>query len=79
MDTIRDGKTSPTDKVVPFGQLSGLKNKKSTNDFSLGFIFPGECYELKKDIQNMFDGEHRKVCTSSFQQCLKDSHIGALL
>ena len=78
--TIKDGKTPTTDKVVPFGKLPGLKSKKSNIDFSLGFVFPGECYELKKDIQNIFDKEYRKVSTSlsSFQQCFNNTKIGAL-
>ena len=47
--------TSPADKRCTFGQLSGLKNELLTKAFSLGFICPEECYELKKDIQNIFD------------------------
>ena len=54
-ETIKDGKTSTTDKVALFGKLPGLKSKKTNIDFSLGFVFPGECYELKKNIQNIFD------------------------
>ena len=49
-ETIKDGKTLTTDKVEPFGQLPGLKSKKSNIAFSLGFVLPGECYELKKVI-----------------------------
>ena len=48
-ETIKDGKTPTTDKVVPFGKLPGLKSKKSNIDFSLGFVLPGECYELFKE------------------------------
>ena len=79
-ETIKDGKTPTTDKVVPFGKLPGLKSKKSNIDFSLGFVLPGECYELKKDIQNIFDEEYRKASTSSssFQQCFNNTKIGAL-
>ena len=78
-ETIKDGKTPTTDKVVPFGILPGLKSKKSNIDFSLGFVLPGECYELKKDIQNIFDEEYRKASTSSsyFQQCFNNTKIGA--
>ena len=79
-ETFKDGKTSTTDKVVPFGKLPGLKSKKSNIDFSFGFVLPGECYELKKDIQNIFDEEYRKACisSSSFQQCFINTRIGAL-
>ena len=78
-EIFKDGKTPSTDKVVPFGQLPGLKNKTSNIDFSLGFVLPGECYELKKDIQNIFDEEFRKACmsSSSFQQCFNNTQIGA--
>ena len=69
-DINKDGKTSATDKVVPCGKLPGPKSKKSNIDFTLGFVIPGECYELKKDIQNIFDKEYSKACHSSiiFQQ-----------
>ena len=79
-ETIKDGKTPTTDKVVPFGILPGLKSKQSNIDFSLGFVLPGECYELKTDIQTIFDEEFRKACmsSSSFQQCFNSTPIGAL-
>ena len=79
-DNIKEGKFSSTDKVVPFEQSSHFKNAKSTKDFSLGFIFPGECYEIRKDIQNIFDQEYKKAClpSTTFQQCFSNSHFGAL-
>ena len=79
-DNIKDGKISSTDKVVPFEQSPHFKNQKSTTDFSLDFIFPGECYEIRKDIQNIFDEEYKKACLSSttFQQCFSKAHIEAL-
>ena len=71
--------SSLADKVGQFGQLSVLKNKTSSKDFSLGFIFPGECQEVKKVIQNIFGKEYRKACLSSytFQQCFNNTKIGA--
>ena len=66
-ETIKDGKTPTTDKVVPFGILPGLKSKNSNIDFSLCFVLPGEWYELKKDIQKIFAEEFNTR-----------AHIGAL-
>ena len=45
-------------------------NNKPTKDSSLGLIFPGECFELKTDIQNIFNKEFTKCCNSS--KSLKD-------
>ena len=56
------------------------QKKKSTKDYSLGCVFPGECYELKKDIQNIFKEELDKACqrSSSFRQCFEDTKVAAI-
>ena len=69
-DNIKNGKTSPTDKVKSFKQLSRSKKTKCIKDYSLGCVFPGECYEIKQDIQNIFEAEYKKACLTS--------HIGAV-
>jgi len=73
---------SPTDKVVhsEYSLVPKNANNKPTKDFSLGLIFPGECFELKKDIQNIFKEEFTKSCNSSksFKDCFATSTIGAL-
>ena len=51
--TNKDGTTTPTDKVVPFGELNDQQISVSRKNFSLGFVFPGECYELKKGIEQI--------------------------
>ena len=79
---FRDGDISPTDKVVhsEYSLVPKNANNKPTKDFSLGLIFPGECFELKKDIQNIFKEEFTKSCNSSksFKDCFATSTIGAL-
>ena len=79
---FRDGDISPTDKVVhsEYSLVPKNANNKPTKDFSLGLIFPGECFELKKDIQNIFKEEFTKSCNSSksFKDCFETSTIGAL-
>ena len=79
-DKCKDGKTSSTDKVVPFGQFHGPQKQKPNKDFSLSFVFPGEIYELKKDIKNIFDEEFSRACqtSTSFKQCFENCNIGAL-
>ena len=79
-DINKDGKISATDKVVPFGQFHGPQKQKPNTDFSLGFVFPGECYGLKKDIKNIFDEEYAKACqtSTSFKQCFERCKIGAI-
>ena len=51
-ENVKIGTTLPKDKVGIFGHLTEQK-KKSTKDYFLGCVFPGECYELKKDIHNI--------------------------
>ena len=46
----------------------------------LGFVFPGECHEIKKDLEYIFDEEFARACHTSFsfQQCFKDYKVGLL-
>ena len=73
---FRDGDISPTDKVVK-SEISLVPKIKT---YFLGLIFPGDCFELKKDIQNIFKEEFTKSCNSSksFKDCFETSTIGAL-
>ena len=76
----KDGTTTPTDKVVPFGELNALQNSASRKNFSLGFVFPGVCYEIKKDIEYIFDEEFKRAChkSKSFKQCFKKDKISPI-
>ena len=48
--------------------------------FSAGCVFPGECYELKRDLQNIFKEELDKACqiSSSFRQCFEFTKVGTI-
>ena len=78
--TNKDGTTTPTDKVVPFGKLNDQQISFSRKNFSLGFVFPGECYELKKDIEQIFDEEFKRAChkSTTFKQCFKGDRISPI-
>ena len=54
---VKIGTILPKDKVGFFDHLTELQNKKPTKDYSLGCIFPGECYGFSKDIQDIFKEE----------------------
>ena len=73
---------SPKDKVVTFSKTNGPRSKqeKSKIDYSLGLVLPGECQELKKDIQSIFVEEKEKCCSLSttFKDCFNDMKIAAL-
>ena len=73
---------SPKDKVVTFSKMNGplSKQEKSKIDYSLGLVLPGECQELKKDIQSIFVEEKEKSCSLSttFKACFYDMKIAAL-
>ena len=73
---------SPKDKVVTFSKTNGPRSKqeKSKIDYSLGLVLPGECQELKKDIQSIFVEEKEKCCSLSttFKACFNDMKIAAL-
>ena len=52
----------------------------SKQQLSLGFVFPGECFEIKEDIEYIFDKVFTRACQTSFnfQQCFKDYKVGPL-
>ena len=58
--SIQDRSTSTKDKVVPFWNSSWSKHKPKKDCF-LGFIFPGNCVEIQKEIKTIFDEELEKV------------------
>ena len=74
--------TSPKDKVVTFSKTNGpfSKQEKSKIDYSLGLVLPGECQELKKDIQSIFEEEKKKSCnlSTTFKDCFSHMKISAL-
>ena len=47
--SIRERIISPTDKVVSF-QTTLDQTTKPKKDYSLGFVFPGNCVEIYKEI-----------------------------
>ena len=47
-------------------------------DYSVGLVLPGECEELKKDIQSIFEEEMEKHANFSFKDCFSHSKISAL-
>ena len=63
-----------------FWSFNGTTKKEINQDYSLGCIFPGECYELRKDIQDIFKEELDKACQTSsvFQQCFAEVKVGAI-
>ena len=72
--TIQGRTTSPTDKVVSFQTTLG-QTTKPKKDYSLGFVFPGNCVEIHKEIKKIFNEEMEKSCKTSpafkayFQNC----------
>jgi len=72
--SIQDRTISPTDKVVPFQTTLG-QTTKPKKDYSLGFVFPGNCVEIHKEIKKIFNEEMEKSCKTSpafkayFQNC----------
>ena len=74
--------TSPKDKVVTVSKTNGpfSKQEKSKIDYSLGLVLPGECQELKKDIQSIFEEEMEKHAnfSTTFKDCFSHSKISAL-
>ena len=53
---------------------------KAEVDYSLGFVFPGECHEVKQKIQDIFNQEMLVACNKSkvFSECFKNTPVGAL-
>ena len=47
--SIQDRSTSTKDKVVPFRTVLG-QTTKPKKDYSLGFIFPGNCVEIQDHL-----------------------------
>jgi len=74
--------TSPKDKVVTISKTNGpfSKQEKSNIDYSLGLVLPGECQELKKDIQSIFAEEMEKHSnlSTTFKDCFSHSKISTL-
>ena len=77
--SIRERIISPTDKVVAF-QTTLDQTTKPKKDYSLGFVFPGNCVEIHKDIKKIFDEELEKNCKASptFKACFENCAIGPL-
>ena len=77
--SIQDRTISPTDKVVPFQTTLG-QTTKPKKDYSLGFVFPGNCVEIHKEIKKIFNEEMEKSCKTSpaFKACFQNCAIGAL-
>ena len=75
---IQDRSTSTKDKVVPFRKFVGQNIKPNKKDYSLGFIFPGNCVEVQKEIKATFDEETEKACNASkaFKACFGNYAIG---
>ena len=63
MASFSDRDILPKDKVGHSENSLVFKkaNNKPTKDYSLGLIFPGDCFKLKKDIQNIFKEELTKA------------------
>ena len=76
--SIKEGIISPTDKVVPF-QTTLDQTTKPKKDYSLGFVFPGNCVEIHKEIKKIFEEEMEKNCKASatFKACFENCAIGA--
>ena len=60
--------------------VSYTKEEKPCIDFSLGFVLPGECHQLKKDISTILQEEKKKSCKRSqyFKDCFEEIKIDAL-
>ena len=59
--------------------VSYTKREKPQVDFSLGFVLPGECFELK-DFLSIFNEEQQRSCQKSrkFKECFGEKKIVAL-
>ena len=77
--SIRERIISPKDKVVSF-QTTLDQITKPKKDYSLGFVFPGNCVEIHKEIKKIFEEEMEKSCKASttFKACFENCAIGAL-
>ena len=77
--SIKEGIISPTDKVVSF-QTTLDQTTKPKKDYFLGFVFPGNCVEIHKEIKKIFDEEMEKSCKASptFKACFQNCATGAL-
>ena len=77
--SIKEGIISPKDKVVSF-QITLDQTTKPKKDYFLGFVFPGNCVEIHKEIKKIFDEEMEKSCKASttFKACFQNCAIGAL-
>ena len=75
----KDGNITLTDKIVPCGEIYGLQNQCPSKKRSLGFIFPGECYDIQKGSQYIFEEEFARMAIHPFvQQCFKDHKVRPL-
>ena len=56
------------------------KKQNAQKTILLVVFFPGEYYEIKQDIQNIFEAEYKKACLTSqnFKECFSNAHIGAV-
>ena len=61
--SIRERIISPTDKVVSF-QTTLDQTTKPKKNYSLGFVFPGNCVEIHKEIKKIFEEEMEKELQS---------------
>ena len=77
--TLQKRITSPKDKVGK-SLNSDCQNTKPNKDYSLDFVFPGNCIEVQREIKDIFDEEMKKACNSSkvFKDCFSNCAIGAL-
>ena len=52
----------------------------SVDIYFLGFVFPGNCVKIHKEIKKIFEEEMEKSCKASttFKACFENCAIGAL-
>ena len=57
-----------------------VKTENQTKDYSLGFIFPGNCVKVQKEIKAIFTKQTEKVynASKSFKACFGNYAISAL-
>ena len=77
--SIKERTISTTDKVVSFQTALG-QTTEPKKDYSLGFVFPGNCVEIHKEIKQIFNEEMEKSCKASpaFSACFQNCAFGAL-